>query len=234
MRLPHPLVLLLGCVGVAAGLTWIIPAGEFDRRTDASGTSVVVAGTYKRVDAAPVGPAAVLCVPRGIVSGADVILTVWFVGGAFALLDSTGALARLVGMLVGQARRPRLIIAVVSMAFAVLGALENMHEEIIALTPVLVLLSRGLGFGRVTALAMSVGAAVIGAAFGPTNPFQTGIALRIADLPPMSRPLLRVSLFAAAVTVWIAWTIVMTDRPSGPAPDSTTPTPATSRDAWML
>lgn len=235
MRLPHPLVLLLGCVGVAAALTWIIPAGAFDRRTDEAGTSIVVGGTYKKVDASPVGPAAaVLAVPRGIVAGADVILTVLFVGGAFALLDSTGALARLVGMLVGHARRPRLIIAVVSLAFAVLGALENMHEEIVALIPVLVVLSRGLGFGRITALSMSIGAAVIGSAFGPTNPFQTGIALRIAELPPMSQPVLRVSLFVAAVTVWIAWTMVMADRPSGAASPATAPQRATSRDAWML
>src|SRR5262245_9371298 len=168
MRLPHPLVLLLGCVAIAAGLTWIIPAGSFERHIDASGTEVVVAGTYKRIDPAPVGPAAALvAVPRGIAAGADVIVTVLFVRGAFALLDATGALARLVGMLVGRSRRPRIVVAVVCLAFATLGALENMQEEIIALIPVVVVLSRGLGFGPVTALAMSLGSAVIGSAFGP-------------------------------------------------------------------
>ena len=80
-----------------------------------------------------------------------------------------------------------------------MGALENMHEEIIALMPVLLVLSRGLGFGAVTALAMSVGAAVVGAAFGPTNPFQTGIALRFAELPPLSQPALRFGLYGAGV-----------------------------------
>ena len=59
---------------------------------------------------------------------------------------------------------------------------------------------------------MSVGAAVVGSAFGPTNPFQTQIALRFAELPPISHSGLRFSLFAVAVALWIAWTLVMTRR----------------------
>ena len=33
---------------------------------------------------------------------------------------------------------------------------------------------------------MSAGAAMIGSAFGPTNPFQAGIALKLAQLPPLA------------------------------------------------
>ena len=100
-RLPHPFVFLLSGVAVAVLLTWIVPAGRYQRRIDAeTKREVVVPGSYARVAATPVGPmAAIMAVPRGIVAGADVILTVLFVGGAFALLDATGALARLVGSL---------------------------------------------------------------------------------------------------------------------------------------
>jgi uncharacterized ion transporter superfamily protein YfcC len=224
-------------VAVAALLTWIVPAGAYQRRTDAAtGREVVVAGTYAAVQPAPVRPmGALLAVPRGIVSGADVILTILFVGGAFALLDATGALARLVGALVGRTRRPRAVVILISIVFATLGALENMHEEIIALVPVLLVLCRGLGFGAITALGMSVGAAVVGSAFGPTNPFQTGIALRFAELPPLSQPMLRLALFGAAVALWIAWTLAMTSRddvrPEVRAPATT---PATWRDGVLL
>jgi uncharacterized ion transporter superfamily protein YfcC len=235
--LPHPLILLLGGVAVAAVLTWILPAGAYERRTDAqTKRELVVAGTYHRVDAAPVGPtAAVLAVPRGFVAGADVILTVLVVGGAFALLDATGALGRLVGALVGRTRRPRLVVTCICLLFATFGALENMQEEIIALIPVLLVLSRGLGFGAVTAVAMSVGAAAVGSAFGPTNPFQTGIALRFAELPPLSQPALRFALFGAALVVWIAWTLAMTGR-DDVRPDVTPPAtaPATRRDLVLL
>lgn len=237
IRLPHPLVLLLGGVAVAALLTWILPAGVYQRRHDAAtDRDVVVAGTYAHVAQSPVGPMpAVLAVPRGIVAGADVILTVLFVGAAFALLDATGALGRLVGSLVGRTRRPRLVVIVVCLIFATFGALENMQEEIIALVPVLLVLSRGLGFGAVTALGMSVGAAAVGSAFGPTNPFQTGIALRFAGLPAMSQPALRFSLFGVAVAVWIAYTLAMTRR-DDVRPDVTAPAPepATGRDLVLL
>lgn len=237
LRLPHPFVLLLGAVMIAAVLTWVIPAGRYERRTDdATGREVVVAGTYARIQAAPVRPmGALLAVPRGIVAGADVILTILVVGGAFALLDATGALRRLVGALVGRTSRPRLVVVAVSLAFATLGALENMQEEIIALIPVMMVLSRGLGFGVITALAMSVGAAAVGSAFGPTNPYQTQIALRFAELPLMTIPVLRFSLFAAAVALWIAWTLVMTKRDDVRHEGATISTePATKRDAIML
>jgi uncharacterized ion transporter superfamily protein YfcC len=236
-KLPHPFILLLGGVAIAAALTWILPAGAYQRRTDmATGRNLVVPGTYALTKPAPVGPmAALLAVPRGIVAGADVILTVLFVGGAFALLDATGALTRLVGALVGRTKNPRLIVMLVCLAFATLGALDNTQEEIIALVPVLLVLSRGLGFGAITALAMSVGAAGVGSAFGPTNPFQTGIALRFAEMPPLSQPALRFGLLIASVSVWIGWTLAWTSRDRVP-PDTATTTvgPATTRDAILL
>jgi uncharacterized ion transporter superfamily protein YfcC len=214
IRLPHPFILLLGGVAVAALLTWILPAGAYDRVPDPdTGRERVVAGSYHAVPATPVGPlAAVLAVPRGIVAGADVVLLVLFVGGAFALLDGTGALGRLVQALAARATRPRLTVVLVSLFFASLGALENLHEELIALMPVLVVLSRGLGFGAVTALAMGVGAAVVGAAFGPSNPFAAGLAFKFADLPPISQGGLRLVLLFAAIGVWIAWTLSQTRR----------------------
>jgi uncharacterized ion transporter superfamily protein YfcC len=230
-------VLLLAGVGAAALLTWVLPAGEYDRRLDAdTGRELVVPGTFTEVAPAPVGVFdALMAVPRGIIAGADIIITILFVGGAFALLDQTGALARLVGSAVGAARQPRMTVAIVSVVFAALGAMDNMHEEFIALLPVLVLLSRGLGFGAVTALAMSVGAAAIGAAFGPTNPFATGIALRFAELPATSLIGLRFALFAAALAVWIAWTLWNTAaddvRPEvGKGADA----PASARDVVLL
>jgi uncharacterized ion transporter superfamily protein YfcC len=237
LRLPHPLVLLLGGVAVAALLTWILPAGAYDRRTDpGTGRDVVVAGTFHQVEPAPVTPqAALMAVPLGLIAGSDVILVVLFVGGAFALLDATGALGRLVGSLVGRTRRPFVVVVAVSLAFATLGALENMHEEIIALMPTLLVLSRRLGFGAITALAMSVGAAVVGSAFGPTNPFQTGIALRFAELPPLTLPALRFGLFGAAVAVWIAWTLAMTGRDDvRPDLPDVPHAPATPRDGLLL
>ena len=210
IRVPNPILLLLGCVAVAAALTWVVPAGEFDRREDeTTGRTVVVAGTYHRVLPAPVSPfAAVVAVPRGFVEAAEVVAVVFFVGGAWVVLDVLGILGRLVNAFVGRLRRRGyLAIPVVSVFFASMGALENMQEEIIPLVPVLLLLGRRLGVDAVTVVAMSAGAAMVGRAFGPTNPFQAGIAMKMAELPLMSAAGLRFGIWAAAVVVWLGWTM---------------------------
>jgi uncharacterized ion transporter superfamily protein YfcC len=210
LRLPHPLILLLGGVGVAAALTWILPAGEYDRREDAAtGRTVVVAGTYHAVEPAPVGPfAAFVAVPRGFVEAAEVVAVVLFVGGAWVVLDKLGTLGRLIAAIVARFHgRGLWAIPIVSFFFALMGAVENMQEEIIPLVPVLLLLGRGLGVNAVVVVAMSCGAAMVGSAFGPTNPFQAGIAMKLAELPPMSGGGLRLAMLAAAFVLWVGWTM---------------------------
>jgi uncharacterized ion transporter superfamily protein YfcC len=209
-RLPHPVVLLGAAVAVAAALTWILPAGEYERRDDpATGRRVVVAGTYHPVDPAPVGPfAAFVAMPRGVVAAADVVGVVLFVGGAWVIVDRLGTLPAVVGLLVGAVGGRRLwMIPIVSLFFATMGALENMQEEIIPLVPALLLLGAGLKMDPVAVVAMSAGAAMVGSAFGPTNPFQAGIAMKLAQLPPFSAVGLRLAMFAVGVGIWIAWTI---------------------------
>jgi uncharacterized ion transporter superfamily protein YfcC len=209
-RLPHPTILLGGAVIVAALLTWILPSGEFDRRNDpATGRRVVVAGTYHQVAAAPVGPfAAAVAIPRGFEAAADVIAVVLFVGGAWVVVDRLGTLPAVVAALVGRfAARGLWVIPIVSLFFATMGALENMQEEIIPLVPALMILGAGLGIDAVSVVAMSAGAAMVGSAFGPTNPFQAGIALKLAELPPLGRGGLRLTMLLAGVAVWIALTM---------------------------
>jgi uncharacterized ion transporter superfamily protein YfcC len=224
LRMPHPLVLLLAAVLVAAALTRVLPAGQYERRVDpGTGRTVVVAGTYHRVEAAPVGPfAAFIAVPRGFVAGAEVIVLVLLVGGAWTVVDKAGTLGKVVGWLVGRfGRRPHLVISILSLAFAAGGALENMQEEIIPLVPVLLLLARGLGFDAVTVAAVSIGAAMVGSAFSPINPFQAGIALKLAELPLLSGAVLRSGMLAVALVLWIGWTIRHAGRTREPSGEGT-------------
>lgn len=103
-RLPHPLVLLSGCVLLAAVLSYVLPAGEFDRQEDeVTGRVVVVAGTYHDVEQSPVNPfRAVVALPRGMAEAADVIFLVFLIGGAFTVVDEAGTLRRGVSSLVGR------------------------------------------------------------------------------------------------------------------------------------
>lgn len=197
-------------MAIAAALTWILPAGEYDRRDDpATGRQVVVAGTYHSVEAQPVGVFGVaVAVPRGFIAGADVIVSILLIGGAWVVVDRMGTLSRGVGALVRRLRRRGLLaIPLLTLLFASMGAIENMQEEIIPMIPVLLLLGRRLGVDAVTVVAMSAGAAIVGSAFGPTNPFQAGIAMKLAELPPLAGAGLRLGMFGVGVALWSLWTL---------------------------
>src|SRR2546430_9164641 len=101
-------------------------------------------------------------------------------------------------------RRELLVIPIVCLAFGTAGALDNTHEEIIPLVPALLLLTTRLGFDNVVAAAVSVGAAGVGSAFRPINPFQAGIALKLAGLPLFPAPGIWLGLLVLALGLWIA------------------------------
>ncbi|HET7462632.1 MAG TPA: hypothetical protein VFJ82_15365 [Longimicrobium sp.] len=210
IRFPHPLILLVAGVLLAALLTWVLPAGEYQRTHDpATDRDVVVAGTYHAVTPAPVGPFdALVAIPQGMVEAGDVIFFVFLVGGAFAVVEATGALTRgMDGLLRVLQGRESLVIPVISLAFAAGGALEHMQEEIIALIPALLLLTRRLGYEPMVAVMMSIGAAVVGAAFSPIDPFMVGIAQKLAHLPVLSAAGFRIAFMLPAVALWIWWTL---------------------------
>lgn len=221
MRLPHPLALLIGCTFVAAALTWVLPAGEYERRDDAAtGRRVVVAGTYHEVPARPVGPAAAtLAVPKGLIDAASVVVVILLVGGALVVVERTGALAAGTDALV-RALAPEgagagaaspgqgsLVVVAVSIVFAIGGVLIGLQEEVVGLIPVLVILATRLGYDPLTAVAMSLGAAVVGGAFSPVNPFGVGVAQKLAELPLVSGWAIRLAAMALALSVWIAGTL---------------------------
>lgn len=209
-RFPHPLALLVGFVLLGAALSYVLPAGEYERRFDPeTGRNVVVAGTYGSVEPDPVGPfEALVAIPRGMVDAGEIVFLVFLIGGAFAVFDRTGALRRGIERLVRRlGRHEALAIPVVSVAFAVGGAVENLQEEIIALAPTLLLLTRRLGYTPVTAVAMSAGPAMVGSAFSPMNPFQVGIAQKLAELPLLSGGLFRTGFLVLALALWIGATM---------------------------
>ncbi|GAA4011359.1 YfcC family protein [Hymenobacter fastidiosus] len=209
-RFPHPLVLLVGFILLAMLLSYVLPAGEFARQADAAtGRDVVVAGSYHRVPATPVTLLqALVDIPKGMADAASVIFLVFLAGGAFTVVDHTGALRRGVDWLLDKFRgREVVVIPIISILFATMGALENMQEEIIPLVPVLLILMRRIGYPPLTAVAVSLGSSAVGAAFSPLNPFQVGIAQKLAQLPLLSGGGFRMVFLVVALGLWMAGTV---------------------------
>jgi uncharacterized ion transporter superfamily protein YfcC len=209
-RFPHALVLLVAFAFLAAIASYIVPAGEYQRRDDeVTGRKVVVSGTYRSVEPRPVSPFdAVVAIPRGAADAASVIFFVFLVGGAFAVVEKTGALTHAVNWLVHRLQnREALVIPIACIVFGAAGALMQMSEELLAFVPVLLLLSRRLGYNAIVAMAISMGAATVAAAFSPIDPFMVGIAQKVSGLPLLSGAGFRMIFLAIAMVFWIAATM---------------------------
>ena len=231
-RMPHPLVLLVVCVFAAAVLTHVVRAGEFERRDDpATGRRTVVAGSFHPVPQTPVGPfAALMALPQGMTEAAAVIFLVFLVGGAFSVVESTGAFNQGVLWLVKVLRhRTDLIVPICCVTFAAGGAVEGMWEEVIPLVPVLLLLVRSAGYDAITAVAMSIGSAAVGIAFSPINPFSVGIAQKVSQVPLLSGLEFRMAVLAAGLAIWTWWTMRHARR-TRTTPEAASPETAVSLD----
>ena len=209
-RVPHPLVLLTGCIILASMASYVLPAGEFERSMDEeTGKIAVVAGTYQQVEQTPVNLfLAMVALPRGMVDAGGVIFLVFLIGGALTVVDETGALRRGISSLVRALKgRDLLIIAAISLFFATGGVVQNMQEEIIPLIPVVLIVTSRLGFTPLVAMAISAGAAFVGSAFSPINPFQVLIAQDAAGVTAVSGWPFRVVFLLIALVFWIGMTM---------------------------
>ena len=210
LSFPHPLVLLVAFAFLAAIASYVLPAGEYERRDDpVTGRKVVVGGTYHAVEPTPVSPFdVVVAIPRGAADAASIIFLVFLVGGAFAVVEKTGALTRAVNWLVHRLEnREALVIPIASLAFGAGGALMQMSEELIAFAPVLLLLTRRLGYNALVGIAVSIGAATMAAAFSPIDPFMVGIAQKVSGVPLLSGAGYRLVFLAIAMVFWILATM---------------------------
>ena len=209
-RFPDALTFLFLCLIAASALTWMLPAGEYERRQDpATHRAVVVPDTYHAVSASPVGPfGALVAIPRGFTNAAAVIGFILLVGAGIAVVDKTGAFADGVDHLIAAlGDRRALMIPIIGIVFAIGGVVEGMMEEIIPLVPVLLVVGRRLGYRPVVVVGAPFAFAVAGGAFSPMNPFLVGIAQRLAGVPLFSAFALRIAFLIPAIALCIVWSL---------------------------
>ncbi len=207
-RTLDPLLLIGSIIVLAAMLTWVLPAGQFERETDAqTHRTVVVPGSYKSVARHPVGPwGALVSIPEGLLEAAEVVFFVLLAGGALTVVESTGAVSNLLNHLMRRfGGHPLLVLGFASILFLIGGASNNMYEEILAFIPLLCALMRRLGLNHEMALAISVGTATVAAVFSPFNTFTLGISQPMAQVALFSGFAFRSVVFVLAIGIWGAY-----------------------------
>lgn len=208
---PSAYSILLVLIALVAILTWVIPAGEYERVTnEALGREVPVPGTYHEVEANPQGWREVLLAPiAGMYDPAsnqaraiDVALFVLTIGGFLGVLNKTGAIDAGIGWAMARLRgREIWMIPILMALFATGGTTYGMAEESLAFYALLIPVMIAAGYDAVTAVAIIMLGAGIGTLGSTINPFATVIASNAAQIPFTEGIGLRVAIL---VLCWLA------------------------------
>ncbi|ANS73183.1 C4-dicarboxylate ABC transporter permease [Paenibacillus yonginensis] len=203
-KMPHTFVILVVLVLVGAALTYLIPAGEFDRAEDpVSGNTLVVPGSYHHVENNPVSlfgiPKAIV---HGMVDSADVVFFILIIGGAFQVITATGTIEAVTGRVARKfADKGRWVIPIFITLFSVGGFTMGMSTEVMVFVPIGIAIARALGFDALTGTAMITLGAACGFTAGILNPFNVGLAQAIAEIPIFSGAGLRIVLLVCLIAV---------------------------------
>ena len=204
LRFPDSLVLIFALIAGAQLLSYLLPAGRYER-VEVDGRRQVVAGSYQVVEAEPLPPLAFLtAVPRGMAEAADIIFFVFLIGGAIGVMRATGAIDALLGAALARfGQNPGMLIAGSLILFALGSSTIGMAEEYMPFIPVLVAMCLALKLDAVVALGVVYVGAGIGYGCAALNPFTVVIAQRIAGVPLYSGQLARWSLLAVCLAIGI-------------------------------
>ena len=208
VKVPHVYVIIATIIIFAAILTYIIPAGSFERYVDeATGRTLVQAGSYAVMENTPVSLFGVLqAVPQGMVEAASVIFIVFVFGGSFGIITATGAIESGIENSITVLRHMSLIlIPALMILFAVMGGFLGMIDCLIVFVPLCVMFSRALGYDAMTGFAALTVGNIAGFTAGPMCMWNTGVAQEIAELPMFSEFRVRMIMFVLFVGVGMAY-----------------------------
>ncbi|WP_166627228.1 YfcC family protein [Jeotgalicoccus sp. S0W5] len=186
-KFPHTYAILLAIVIIGAALSYVIPAGEYDR-VEVDDRVEVVSDSYHAVEQSPVSLMDLfMAIPNGLMEASSIVFYIFLIGGAFGVIRSTGAIEAIIQKVMRNVGNNEvLLIPVVMFIFSVLGFTTGMSEEAIIFVPIGIMLAVALGYDAMVGTAMVTLGAASGFIGGMFNPFTVGVAHGIAELPIFS------------------------------------------------
>ena len=179
-KLPNTYVIIAGIIILCAVLTWFVPGGQYVKADD--GTL-----SYETVSSVPQTWQVFTAIYHGFVKQAGIIIFILVVGGAFCLLNATGAVeAGIKRFIVRIGKRDKLVLVALTVLFSLAGAVFGMSEETIPFVGIVVPLTISMGYDAFMGMLVVYVASNVGFSSAFLNPFTVGIAQGMADLPLFS------------------------------------------------
>ena len=197
-KVPHTLVLLFGMMVFALLLTYVLPQGRFETMENEHGRSVVIPNSYeKNAEKSLLSVWSLFTVlPRAFADSQGIIFFVFIIGGALAVIKSTGVIDAFLGkMLKKFGSRPQILIVASMLVFAIGSSTLGMAEEYLPFITVLIALCLGMRMDVMSAVGIMVVGYGVGYGVAAINPFTVMIAQEVAEVPPTSGMWYRLILF---------------------------------------
>jgi len=231
-KVPHTYVIIATILVLCAVITWFVPGGQYV--TGADGTL-----SYEQVDSVPQTWQVFSAIYHGFVKQAGIIVFILVVGGAFWLLNATGAVsAGISRFIVKVGKRDKLVLAAITVLFSLAGAVFGMSEETIPFVGIVVPLVVSMGYDAFMGMLIVYVASNSGFSSAFLNPFTVGIAQGMADLPLFSGMGYRLFCWAFLTVLLTVFVLVYARRSrKQPATEAAAVTPAeslTRRQSWIL
>ena len=214
-RFPSAFTILFALIILVAALTWIIPAGQYERvASEALGKDVPVAGSYAPTEAAPQGVFDVILAPIAgfydpvdyVARAIDVSLFVLIIGGFIGVVTATGAIdAGIARAMVRLKGRENWMIPFLMALFALGGTTYGMAEETLAFYVLLIPVMIAAKYDALTSVAVILLGAGVGVLGSTINAFSTVIASDAAGVTFADGLVLRLIILAVAWVVTVAF-----------------------------
>ncbi|MEM8848380.1 MAG: YfcC family protein, partial [Bacteroidota bacterium] len=136
-RIPHAITMLFGIIVLVSILTYILPAGTYERIL-VDGRSVVVPNSYKTIASTPIGILDMFrAIPLGFKAAVEIIFIVISGGIMFTFMEKSKAVENAVGTLVNRLglKNKHLIIVIMTFVYGILGVSVG-YENNIAMVPI--------------------------------------------------------------------------------------------------
>ena len=206
-QMPHIFALLFSFIVITVILTYIVPAGVYDRIEGPEGRMMIDPDSYHLVEKTPVSLLGLfIAVPQGFVDAGWIVVLTFCVGGGFVIIKKTRIIEVVVDNIARKfSKKGLLIIPILMIAFALLDAFIGMCELTMVYVPLILGLVLALGFDSVTAAAIALVGSCAGFTAALTNPFTVGIAQKIAGLPLYSGIRFRIVTLAVTTAIGILY-----------------------------
>ncbi|MBE0643590.1 MAG: putative basic amino acid antiporter YfcC [Bacteroidetes bacterium] len=215
-KIPDVFVIVFTLIILAAVATWIVPGGSYERVSEEVGgvtRQVPVVGSFTFEKSHPQFLEIFTAPMQGFLRLAEIVAFIFLVGGAFYILNETGAIAAGTHQLVRKLKgREILIIPIVMTFFSLFGAVFGMCEEAMPFVLIFVPLALSLGYDSFVGISLSFLAAGVGFAGAFLNPFTLQIAQGLAGVPLVSGWEYRIVVWVIVTASTTAWIMIYAAR----------------------